>query len=106
MMMSRIQQSFAAQRSAAACKLSWLTGMALMRGMLLSKECGYVYIIKANIAGHPLLMEALDIEAVEAVILSMDRVEDWNANAVRRTLANYRLAKERTRNEAKDKRSN
>ena len=106
MRMSLIQQSVAAQRSAVARKLSWLTGMALMRGMLLSEERGCVYIIKANIAGHPLLMETLDIEAIEVVILSMDRVEDWNANTVRRTLASYRLAKERTRNEAKDKRSN
>jgi len=80
--------------------------MALMRGMLLSEECGCVYIIKANIAGHPLLMETLDIEAIEVVILSMDRVEDWNADTVRHTLASYRLAKERTLNEAKDKRSN
>ena len=98
-------QPFVAPRSVAAERLGRLIIAARMKGFLVTKECGYIYTLKGDIAGHPVLLESLDFEAVQAAVLAVKSVEHWNANEVRHTLANYRLAKERKRNEAENQRN-
>ena len=88
----------------AAERLGRLTIAARMKGFLVTKECGYIYILKGDIAGRPVLLESIDFEAVQAAVLAVKSVEHWNANEVRHTLANYRLEKERKRNEAENQR--
>jgi len=98
-------QPFVAPISVAAERLDRLIIAARMKGFLLTKECGYIYTLKGDIAGHPVLLESLDFEAVQEAVLAVKSVEYWNANEVRHTLANYRLAKERKRNEAENQRN-
>ena len=88
-------QPFVAPRSVAAKRFGRLIIAARMKGFLFTKECGYIYTLKGAVAGHPVLLESLDFEAVQAAVLAVKSVEHWNANEVRHTLANYRLAKER-----------
>ena len=97
-------QLFVAQRSVAAERLGRLIIAARMKGFLVTKECGYIYTLKGDIAGRPVLLESFDFEAVQVAVLAVKSVEHWNANEVRHTLANYRLEKERKRNEAENQR--
>ena len=100
----RRAQPSVAPRSVAPERLGRLITAARMKGFLVTKECGYIYTLKGDIAGHPVLLESLDFEAVQAAVLAVKSVEHWNANEVRHTLANYRLEKERKRNEAENQR--
>ena len=92
-------QPYIAPESSAAKRLSALTATALRRGMLLRKSCGYVYTLKANIPGHPLLLETMDIDAAEAAIESQvfKDIRMWRSEIAREAIAAMRRDKEAKR---------
>ena len=92
-------QPYIAPESSAAKRLSALTALALRRGMILQKSCGYIYTLKADIPGHPLLMETLDIDAVAEAIESQvfKDIRFWDSRRVREAIAAMRRDKETKR---------
>ena len=94
-------QPYIVPESSAAKRLAAATSQALRKGMILSKECGYVYTLKADIAGHPLLMETMDLESVEMAVQFVPDVNDWSAHLVRCYITQMRQFKEAKRNAEK-----
>ena len=88
-----------APMSSAAKRLSALTATALRRGMILQKSCGYIYTLKADIPGHPQLLETMDIDAVEAAIESQvfKDIRFWDSRRVKEVIAAMRRDKEAKR---------
>ena len=78
--------------SVAAKRLGSLTIRVRQRGMILEKSCTYIYTLKGDKFGEPVLMETLDIDAIEAVINYIERIEQWDAQRVREYLARKRTA--------------
>ena len=85
--------------SSAAKRLSALTALALRRGMILHKSCGHIYTLKANIPGHPLLLETMDIDAAEVAVESQvfTDIRMWSSRRVREAIAAMRRDKEAAR---------
>ena len=85
--------------SPAAKRLSALTALALRRGIILRKSCGYVYTLYAKIPGSPVLFETMDIDAAEAAIVSQvfKDIRFWNSRRVREVIADMRRNKEAER---------
>ena len=85
-----------APESSSAKRLSALTALALRRGIILRKSCGYVYTLRANIPGYPLLLETMDIDAAEAAIESQvfKDIRFWNRRRVKEVIADMRRNKE------------
>lgn len=79
--------------STAAKRFEALTVRARRRGMILKKPCACIYVLKGDIPGQPIIMETLDIDAIETVINYIKRIEQWNAQDVRKHLANSRCKK-------------
>lgn len=92
-------------RSIAAERFRKLATAARMKGFLVTKERGYIYTLRGDIAGHPVLMESLDIEAIELAVKATKDVEHWSADEVRCCIRQARQLKERIKNEAENKRS-
>ena len=92
-------------KSVAAVRFGKLVIAARLKGILVTKECGYIYTLKGAIAGHPVLMESLDIEAIELAVEFTQDVEYWSAHLVRCYIRQARQLKERIKNEAENKRS-
>ena len=92
-------QQYIAPESSAAKRLSALTALALRRGMILQKPCGYIYTLKADIPGHPLLLETMDIDAVEVAIESQvfKDIRFWSSRRVKEVIADMRRNKEAAR---------
>ena len=92
-------QPYIVPESSAAKRLSALTALALRRGMILHKYCGYIYTLKADIPGHPLLLETMDIDAVEAAIESQvfKDIRFWDSRRVKEVIAAMRRDKEAKR---------
>ena len=92
-------QPYITPKSSSAKRLSALTALALRRGMILQKFCGYIYTLKADIPGHPLLLETMDIDAVEEAIESQvfKDIRHWNSRRVREVIAAMRRNKEAKR---------
>lgn len=91
-----------AQPFVAAERLGRLIIAARMKGFLLTKECGYIYTLKGNIAGHPVLLESLDIGAIELAVEFTQSVEYWSADEVRCYIHQSRQFKGRIKNEAEN----
>ena len=92
-------QPYIVPEPSAAKRLSALTALALRRGMLLRRSCRYVYTLKANIPGHPLLLETMDIDAAEAAIESQvfKDIRMWRSEIAREAIAAMRRDKEAKR---------
>ena len=92
-------QPYIAPESSAAKRLSALTALALRRGIILQKSCGYIYTLKADIPGHPQLLETMDIDAAEAAIESQafKDIRFWDSRRVREAIAAMRRDKETKR---------
>ena len=71
-----------------------LTVRARKRGMILEKSCTYIYVLKADKPRQHVLMETLDIHAIEAVINYIERIEQWDAHNVRKHIAQTRKRRE------------
>ena len=92
-------QPYIVPESPAAKRLSALTALALRRGMILHKSWGYIYTLEANIPGHPLLLETMDMDAVEVAVESQvfKDIRLWNSRRVREAIAAMRRDKEAAR---------
>ena len=92
-------QPYIVPEPSAAKRLSALTALALRRGMILHKSCGYIYTLKANIPGHPLLLETMDMDAAEVAVESQvfKDIRLWSSRRVREAIAAMRRDKEAAR---------
>ena len=92
-------QPYIAPESSAAKRLGALTALALRNGIILQKSCGYIYTLKADIPGHPLLLETMDIDAAEAAIESQvfKDIRFWDSRRVKEVIAAMRRDKEAKR---------
>ena len=88
-----------APMSSAAKRLSALTATALRHGMILQKSCECIYTLKADIPGHPQLLETMDIDAAEAAIESQvfKDIRMWRSEIAREAIASMRRNKEAKR---------
>lgn len=95
----RGRQPYIVPESSVAKRLSALTALALRRGIILCKSCGYIYTLRANIPEHPLLLETIDIDAAEAAINSQvfKDTRFWDSGRVKEAIAAMRRNKEAKR---------
>ena len=89
---------FIVPQSSSAKRLSQLTAAALRKGFKLSKECGYIYTLKAA-STDKLLLESLDLDAVEAAINSTASASSWDKRYVRFAICDMRIKKEDAKHE-------